>query len=177
MIWAIFALAPSYLTTMDDQNKSAKYRLAMWLEGVEMVQQNPVFGIGKGNFLNYTGKLIAHNSSVEIMGETGLPGLFFWIGLLYMGIKNIVYYVRETDNESSRAYAMALGLSVGGYIVSSMFVTLEYETLYFLVGMCAAVGFLLKEPISFTKWDFKVVSVMTLGWVVGMKAFLMVYVR
>jgi O-antigen ligase len=162
---------------MDDESKSATYRLAMWIEGVEMIQQNPVFGIGKGKFLNYTGKLIAHNSSVEIMGETGLPGLIFWVGLLYMGIKNIFHYVRETEDENSRSYAMALGLSVAGYLISSVFVTLEYETLYFLVGLCAAVGFMLKEPPSFTERDFRFIGFISVGWVLALKGFLMVYVR
>ncbi len=175
VIGAVFMLAPSYLTTMDDPSKSSKHRVQMWIEGVEMVQQNPAFGIGKGNFLGYTGRLIAHNSSIEIMGETGLPGLFFWIGLLYMGLKNVVYYVRETDNENNKSYAIALGLSVAGYIISSMFVTLEYETLYFLMGLCAAVGYRLKERPAFTERDFWTISSITLGWAVAIKAFVMLY--
>jgi O-antigen ligase len=160
---------------MQDQSKSAKYRVEMWGEGVEMVQQKPLFGIGKGRFLSYTGKLIAHNSPIEIMGETGLPGLFFWIGLIYVGMKNVVLYARETEDGGSRSYAIALGLSVVGYIISAMFVTLEYETLYFLLGLCASVGFRLKEPAPFTRREFWILSCVTLGWVAGVKAFVMVY--
>lgn len=176
VISAAFMLAPSYITTLDDPSKSTKHRIDMWIEGVEMVQYNPLFGIGKGNFRNYTGKLIAHNSSIEIMGETGLPGLFFWIGLLYMALKNVVYYVRECENERDRAYATALGLSVVGYIVSSMFVTLEYETLYFLLGLCAAVGFRLRQPNLFTERDFWVIAMTTVGWAILVKVFVMLYV-
>jgi hypothetical protein len=175
VIMAVFMVAPSYLTTMDDQSKSAKHRIDMWIEGVEMVQQNPVVGVGKGNFLRYTGRLIAHNSSVEIMGETGLPGLFFWFGLLYMGLKNVVCYVLEAKDESNKSYAIALGLSVVGYFISSLFVTLEYETYYFLLGLCAALGFRLSKPNQFIERDFWIISAMTLGWVVAIKAFVMVY--
>lgn len=172
---AVFMVAPSYLTTMDDPSKSAKHRIDMWIEGVEMVQQNPVAGVGKGNFLRYTGRLIAHNSSIEIMGETGLPGLFFWFGLLYMGLKNVVCYVLETEDESNKSYAIALGLSVVGYFISSLFVTLEYETYYFLLGLCAALGFRLSKPNQFGERDFRIITAMTLGWVVAIKAFVMVY--
>lgn len=175
VISAAFMLAPSYITTLDDPSKSSKHRVEMWIEGVEMVQQNPLFGVGKGNFLQYTGKLIAHNSSIEIMGETGLPGLFFWIGLLYMALKNVLYYVRECENERDKAYATALGLSVLGYIASSMFVTLEYETLYFLLGLCAALGFRLKQPNLFTERDFWTISTMTVGWAILIKVFVMLY--
>lgn len=170
-----FVLAPSHITTLDDPSKSSKRRVEMWVEGVEMVQQNPAFGIGKGNFLRYTGKLIAHNSSIEIMGETGLPGLFFWIALIYLSLKNVLFFLRESDSERDRAYATALALSVLGYVVSSMFVTLEYETFYFLLGLCAALGFRLKEPVRFTERDFWSVSALTLGWAMLIKAFVMLY--
>lgn len=170
-----FMLAPSYITTLDDPSKSSKRRVEMWVEGVEMVQQNPLFGIGKGNFLNYTGKLVAHNSSIEIMGETGLPGLFFWIGLIYMSLKNLLLYLRESENPRDKAYVIALGLSVLGYIASAMFVTLEYETLYFLLGLCAAMGFRLKQPNLFTERDFWAVSTLTVGWAIFIKVFVMLY--
>lgn len=170
-----FMIAPSYITTLDDPSKSSKRRVEMWVEGVEMVQQNPLFGIGKGNFLNYTGKLVAHNSSIEIMGETGLPGLFFWIGLIYMSLKNLLLYLRESEDPRDKAYVIALGLSVLGYIASAMFVTLEYETLYFLLGLCAAMGFRLKQPNLFTERDFWTISTLTVGWAIFIKVFVMLY--
>lgn len=168
-------LAPSYLTTMNDQSKSSKHRVEMWIEGVEMVQHNPLFGIGKGNFLNYTGKLIAHNSIIETMGETGLLGLFFWLGLIYFSLKNVIDYVREAEDDSNRSYAIALGLSVVGYIISSMFITLEYETFYFLLGLCAALGLQLKQPTSFTEKDLRNLLAITVGWILIIKAFVMLY--
>lgn len=171
----VFMLAPNYITTMDDQSKSARHRIDMWIEGVEMIQQNPVFGIGKGRFVHYTNRLLAHNSAIEIMGETGFPGLFFWIGLIYFSLKSVIYYMREAESDSIRSYALALGLSVVGYIISSMFVTLEYETFYLLLGLCTALGLQLKKPVPFARQDFKRISIITVGWVVVIKAFLMAY--
>ena len=83
------AIAPSYLTQVDDPEKSSDHRIEMWTEGFEMVTQNPVFGIGRGNFQKYTGKLIAHSSPTEIMGETGVIGLLAWIGIIYLGFKSL----------------------------------------------------------------------------------------
>jgi hypothetical protein len=62
-----------------------------------------------------------------------------------------------------------------GYVASSMFVTLEYETLYFLLGLCAAMGFRLKQPTLFMERDFWVVSTMTVSWAIFVKAFVMLY--
>ena len=82
----LFLVAPSQLTSFSDGHKSTSNRIDMWAEGMEMVSQNPVFGIGRGRFQSYTGKLIAHNSAIEIMGETGVVGLFLWMGMIYFSV-------------------------------------------------------------------------------------------
>jgi O-antigen ligase len=168
-------LGPAYLTSTSDSSGSAQHRVEMWGEGVEMVTYNPVFGIGKGNFLSYTHLLIAHNSAVEVMGETGLPGLFFWFGILYLGIKNLVQRYGETDDGRERALLMAVGLSTVGYYVSSLFVTLEYETLYCMLGLTAAVSNWTKDPKPYTGRDFWIMSAIMLFYVVLIKAFVMAY--
>jgi len=168
-------LAPSHLTSVRDESNSAQYRVEMWAEGVEMVTYNPIFGIGKGNFLDYTHKLIAHNSAVEIMGETGLPGLYLWFGLIYLALKGIYLFRVGSYDETDKAYVTALGVIIIGYLASSMFVTLEYETLYFLLALGGGVGNVLKEPVKFTERDFWVVGMMTVSWVVLVKAVAMIY--
>lgn len=81
---AVFMVpGPANPTSTTDSSRSAQNRVNMWIEGLEMVQFNPIFGIGKGNFGPYTGRLIAHNSGhIEIMGEMGMVGLFLWVGRL-----------------------------------------------------------------------------------------------
>lgn len=174
-LFVAFMVAPDYMTTFEDQSRSASHRVEMWGEGVEMTQQNPVFGIGKGNFAAYTSKLIAHNSAIEIMGETGMVGLFLWLALIYLSFKGIANYLRETENLSERAPVIALALSVVGYLVSAMFVTLEYETFYFLLGLCAVPGKIAKRPLEFTRKDFVYVSVAAIAWFAFVKLFVMAY--
>lgn len=168
-------LGPRHLTSTRDSHGSAQHRVDMWAEGIEMVQQNPVFGIGKGNFLRYTNKLVAHNSAIEIMGETGLPGLFLWVGVIYMGFKNVYRYCRETGNAVHSSYGMALGLSVAGYMISSMFVTLEYETFYFLLALTAVVGNSLAAPPTFSERDFWTMSGLMFMFILSVKVFVMLY--
>lgn len=182
LLFMAFMLAPAYLTSLKDSNRSAQHRVDMWIEGVEMVQQNPVFGIGKGNFARYTGRLIAHNSSIEIMGETGIVGLFFWIALIYVSVKSLFISYRNSELESERALILALGISVAGYVVSSMFVTLEYETLYFLLGLCAVyrkeaaavLGDSGGEKIMVSKDYFRIFW-MIVAWILMLKIFFKLY--
>lgn len=177
-----FLLAPAYLTSVRDSNRSAQHRVDMWQEGVEMVQQNPVFGIGKGNFARYTGRLIAHNSSIEIMGETGIPGLFFWICLLYATFKSIYLYNQQVESADEKALANAAKISLIGYIVSSMFVTLEYETLYFLLGLCSVYEKEAAKQLGLNsgmkildKKDYYRILVIIVSWILILKIFFKVY--
>jgi O-Antigen ligase len=168
-------LGPAYLTSTKDSNKSAQGRVDMWAEGIEMTQQNPVLGIGKGKFVAYTGKLIAHNSGVEVMGETGFAGLLLWFGITYVGMKNLIRRHAEASDPQEKELLLALGLCVIGYFVSSLFVTLEYETLYFVLGLTASVRNWAEVPTTYTKRDFKIMTLIALGFFVFMKLFVMAY--
>lgn len=168
-------LGPAYLTSTSDSSGSAQHRVEMWAEGIEMVTYNPVLGIGKGNFLSYTNKLIAHNSAIEVMGETGFVGLFFWFGILYMGIRNIVVRYKETQNASERSFLIGVGLSVIGYYISSLFVTLEYETIYCLLGLTAAVPSWTSNPKPYTRRDFVIMIGIMAAYFVLVKLFVMAY--
>lgn len=171
----VYVMAPSHLTAVKDQNKSAQHRVDMWVQGIEMVQQNPVFGIGQGNFQQYTGSLIAHNSAIEIMGEKGLPGLFFWIAMIYLAFKSIYLILQITQDAAYISILTAISISMIGYIVSSMFVTLEYETFYFLLALPRALVRHHKIDIEFNKKDFKIVSATVIVFFIALKAFVMLY--
>ncbi len=170
-------LAPERLTSTRDSHRSAQHRVDMWAEGVEMIEQNPAFGIGRGNFARYTGKLIAHNSAIEIMGETGFPGLFFWLGFIYMGYKNIICAFRDTPDSKMRSYLTALGLSIAGYLLSSLFVTLEYETLYFLLALAAASSAPLALRPAFNRRDLAILAGMIVTMILSVKTLVFVYAR
>lgn len=177
LVSVMFMLAPSHLTQIKDKNKSAQHRVEMWFEGVEMLQQNPVFGIGRGNFKRYTSKLIAHNSAIEIMGELGLVGIFLWAGVIYLAFKNIFVVSSAATMENARLLSLnqALGLAIVGMLVSSMFVTLEYETLYFLLALPAALANSVSQTVKFTSKDMKFLCIIIITWVVLLKSFIMLY--
>ena len=172
---AVVTIAPSHMTNLDDQNRSASNRVEMWAYGVDMVQHNPVFGVGRGNFINYTYRLIAHNSAVEIMAETGVVGLLTWITLIYISFKILFQFYRQSNCLKEKALATALGNSIVGYLVSASFVTLEYEIFYFLLALTAVFGKSLEEPISINGSDIRRIFMITGGFIVGLKIFIMVY--
>jgi len=172
---AVFLAAPAYMTTIHDASRSAQHRVDMWIEGLEMVRYNPLFGVGRGHFSDYTGSLIAHNSAVELSAELGLPGVLLWSAAIFMALKTVLVFVQGSTNERDRAYAYALGISVAGYLVSAMFVTLEYETLYFLLGMTAALGHQVEPSVRFSRRDAAVVASLVTVFFLGLRIFVALY--
>lgn len=168
-------LAPSYLTTIRDQSNSTQYRVEVWAEGLNMMKGDPLFGIGRGNFREYTGRLIAHNSAIEIGGETGLVGLFLWFALVYMCAKSPLLAAGNAKVQLDRDFNVAVALAVAGYLVSSMFVTLEYETFYVLMALCAAIGRVQGTATEIGWKTFRTVGLMVVGFVVIVQLFVIVY--
>jgi putative inorganic carbon (hco3(-)) transporter len=165
-------LAPSYLTTLRDQSHSTSHRVEMWAEGLDMLKSNLIWGVGIGNFRKNSGFLIAHNSAIEIMGETGLIGLLLWISILYFTCTNLISRFQKTEDESQRWFFGALLLSVVGYVASAMFVTLEYETYYIILAMCTAAATNPYQPVLFGKRD----AIICCGLTVALVAILQVFV-
>jgi hypothetical protein len=166
-----YSLAPAHLTTVQDQSRSTQHRVEMWAEGLDMVKEAPIFGIGRGNFSAYTSKLIAHNSAVEISGETGLVGLFLWVGLIYVSVKGAVAYLKSTEKPEEKTFCAALILSIIGYLTSAMFITLEYETFYLLLAMCAVIARCAPTPVHMEARDYFYVGAIVSMWIVVLQIF------
>lgn len=136
IVFLAFAVAPSHLTQTHDSSNSAQNRIDVWAQGLGMLMQNPIFGVGRGNFLSYTRTIIAHNSGVEILAETGMIGLFLWISMIVACLRAANLRLKASDSIVERNILIGTILCVLGYLISSLFVTLEYETFYMLLALC-----------------------------------------
>ncbi len=74
-------LAPSRISEISADEDSAAGRVDAWYAGFEMFRSHPLFGVGKGMFVDHH-DLTAHNSFVLAFAELGLFGYFFWLALL-----------------------------------------------------------------------------------------------
>ena len=52
-----------------------------------------------------------------------------------------------------------LSISLTGYLISAMFVTLEFETMYFIIALCAATGKLAPSPVNLHLKEISAVGV------------------
>lgn len=92
LVLSIVFLAPStYLSRLQtiinyQGDKSAETRLEMWSNSIRMIESNPLFGIGPGNFgPRFPHGMTEHEAYLQTASELGLPALLVYVALLVGG--------------------------------------------------------------------------------------------
>ncbi|MDA8621511.1 O-antigen ligase family protein [Psychrosphaera sp.] len=136
---------------------SANGRLEAWYFGIQMLLSNPLFGIGKGRFIEEH-DLVAHNSFVQVAAELGVLGYSLWGGCLiftlltgYLFIKQRQKTKDEETGEKLEAEVIseelqqelklnkALFYSLVGFLITGFFLSRMYAVLLFIfIGMALA---------------------------------------
>ena len=90
---ALMAL-PSRMQELDASEASAAGRVDSWYEGLQMFQQNPLFGVGADMYSEHNA-LTAHNSFVLVLAETGIVGFIVWVAFVGYCFRMMLVAVRQ----------------------------------------------------------------------------------
>jgi putative inorganic carbon (HCO3(-)) transporter len=136
------------ITSDTDYNHTSESgRLQIWSRGIGYMLQNPVLGLGPGNFQTAEGTLsplaerqqfgigvrwnAPHNSLVQIGAELGIPGVALYVAVIASAFRAL---------RRSAALTPALTAALLGFVVGSFFLSLAYsEMLYTLVALSVGV--------------------------------------
>lgn len=150
-IAAVCALAWVGWTMLPDQQKArfteagqdetSQQRLLYWKNGVEMIKEHPVLGVGYFNFVPYYAEhyphdilfgtaQLPHNIFIQVGTDVGLLGLALYLGLMYRAFR-CTRDVRKcaADNPQLHFYIpLTKGFDVAfvGFIIAGQFVTIGY---------------------------------------------------
>jgi putative inorganic carbon (hco3(-)) transporter len=89
-------------------------RMGAWATGLELFKHSPVFGVGFGNFTNFS-EITAHNSFILPLAELGFVGSAIWVALFVtatMGLNKVIAQrgaLAGTDNSRGDALGSADG--------------------------------------------------------------------
>lgn len=137
---AIFILAPR-MSTISTGEASAHGRVEAWSIGLDLFEGYPLFGIGAYNFGDYHFRT-AHNSYVLCASELGLFGLYPWIMMIYLSIRNNAFIARELERTGMREMALyvdTIRYALIAFVTGAFFLSRTYnELLFILVGLSAA---------------------------------------
>jgi hypothetical protein len=125
---------------LGNKNDTAQHRIRLWRDGIVLLRQSPVFGIGAGRYEEEVG-LVAHNSFVHAFTELGVFGGTLFLGLFLYPL----FILHRLESHKARGMhpflqrarpwvlASAVGMA-GGMISLSRVYTL---TPYLLLGIVA----------------------------------------
>lgn len=141
----------SHLMVEDrDNGESVVLRLSTSAEAVEIFSQNPLLGVGPGNFgperEDYPneppegGWPIVNNEYLEIAAEQGVVGIFGFSLLIVIMISRLIFvYRRSTDPVIANISIALLFAFVAVLIQYVTFSTLYITHIWYLIGLIGAV--------------------------------------
>ena len=184
LLIALAALAPIAAVTLTSLQRnideSANQRLEAWYDGILMLVANPIFGVGKGQFIERHGR-VAHNSYIQIAAELGVPGYSLWGGALIFTVLTGYLLIKankqkDIDKEdisiecqNELTMNKTLFFSMMGFMITAFFITRTYTlTLFIFAGMTLASHIrLVKIMPEFEQYFNKELALrsMLYGWV------------
>jgi hypothetical protein len=182
---ALFLAFAGRSTDISTGDETAQSRIQLWAEGMALFRQNPVFGIGKGEYAEEVGH-VAHNSFIHCYTELGLVGGTFFLSAFYLAFEAVRRLGPrpgpERDPEAARArpylLAMIAGYSVGMWSLSRPYI----EPTFMLLGLASAYyrirdGARIRPELRFTSalvWKLAVISVVFL---IFASTFIKIFIR
>ena len=107
---------------------TANERLELWSAAWDMAMDRPVFGVGPGNYPAVAGvylpgkePIAAHSNYLQVLAETGFPGLVLYLGF-FLGVLLMLERLRRKGNHQiQRRAAQMLELSLIAYLAGGIF--------------------------------------------------------
>ncbi|MFA5089276.1 MAG: O-antigen ligase family protein [Candidatus Omnitrophota bacterium] len=107
---------------------SATKRIEIWKGAIEMIKEKPWTGFGYGTFQDvigqYTrnvGKMDAHNTYLIIAAESGIPTLLSFLLILFVGIKNGWWLLKNSNDRFFKAFALGFLGGMFALLAANMF--------------------------------------------------------
>ncbi len=111
-----------------DLDRSAADRVEVWKGALQMIKEQPLFGVGYGLFepmiqYYWSGerKIDAHNTYLIIAAEMGIPALLVFLLIVLMTLGHTYGLYKRTEDPFSKALALGFIGGIFGLLMSNMF--------------------------------------------------------
>lgn len=138
-----FGFAPTRSSEIGIHASTAHSRTQIWDNAKDLFAMNKILGIGKGRFEQTGRRMEAHSNFMQNLAEIGGFGIFVWVALIYFTFKGL-YYVYQLKPPPDgkglllKSLSRALLVSLIGFNVCTLFITMEIDIFYLLLGLCVA---------------------------------------
>lgn len=149
---------------VDASETSNSLRIQIWKESARSIAQNPILGVGIGNFPVVLNKNIttqkegasAHNLYLNILAETGIVSLLVFLAICFLILKYAWEIFQTTNDNEIKIYSCSFllyTLWVFGYNLTDAALFDERGFLMFILALGIITG--LKKQIRFDKPEAK----------------------
>ncbi len=145
-----------------EEDATASARIDLWKSGLRMAGDNPLTGVGIGNFgaaylSGYRpaevqgGAIAPHSIFIEAISEMGIGGLVVLLGVLIaLHRRNVrtrsIYRRADLDEPWLLNFSHALDLSLLGYAVGGAFLTvLYYPHIFMLIALTVSLHHIVRK--------------------------------
>jgi O-antigen ligase len=136
----LFILFAGRQTDLDVSEGTGQQRLQIWSEGLALFIENPLFGIGMGNFEEEV-HIVAHNCFVHCYTELGFLGGTLFTGAVYLSLwpmyrlSSLQPQILDPELRRLRPYLLAI---LAGYAAGMLSISISYHVpTYMLFGLAA----------------------------------------
>jgi hypothetical protein len=151
----------------EEADSSSEERAGALFEGVDLVRQYPVFGVGRGLFGDHY-FITAHNSYLLTAAELGLPGMLLWSIVMYVTMKipfTLAFQTPPGTDPEIREFALALFVSLLAFLIGIAFLSFAYHNiLWIYIGLSGALYGVARDKVP--GWNVKLAG-KEIGWVAG----------
>jgi O-antigen ligase/VanZ family protein len=143
--------------TMDETTYN---RLELWGFGVDLAQQNPLFGVGPENYAHYLSAAYetvgtsfgAHNIFVDVLAEMGFPGLVLFIAFWCFTSISLFEAGTSLPRDSASLFVVGSLASAWAYLITGTFLSIaSLAYIYTLVGI--SLGLMTQTRSTVTQLD------------------------
>jgi O-antigen ligase len=118
------------------EDKSSQQRILYWENGITMIEENPVLGIGYFNFIRYYETFfrddmlysiaqLPHNILIQVGTDTGFLGIIAYLLIIVRAIQ-IPNRIFSNENQPLNRIRRYFNLSIIGFLVAGQFVSVVY---------------------------------------------------
>ena len=136
---AMTTLSRVFVLFEPGMGSSGGARMSMWLGSLPLWGDNPLFGSGIGGYPIIMGygdfRSYPHNIFLEIMVELGLVGLFFFITLLFVGLRSLGTLQIVRNDPIRLIILMLFTFTLGGALISGDLH--DNRLLFMVIGLMA----------------------------------------
>lgn len=164
----------SIMNPEEDPTGSREARKQLLKEGFRTFLEHPVFGVGAGQFMNYSpdsrSRYVAwretHNAPLQVAAELGVLGLVLFVMIIWSGFSAARAAARtlraraparrsrrkgstSTEHDRFTMYAAGFTASLAGWFMAALFASVAYYwTLYLVVGLALALRDIVQSRVE-----------------------------